>query len=371
MTLRLVLVGMVAALGVSIPSRPSSENWFDSAEAWATSMLAQWDSWEPAEDDAAVPAEKRDHLSCEECRLARLKLATNALRASQGDPPAPKPVTFEPIRVSEPFETGIAYELNRQSEGLGIAGTSPETITATTVSEPPLPADAFEIGALDELDQDIIIEAENPAVSTQSEVTKLSAADGSDESAVSGLDEQWIEIGCLDEAEAHSDEVPAFADLPRKVFAPAEPRAALIAQNPAAVPAIGVLAYLAKANLTQQVAPVSAHFKQVPGKIPAFGTLVYLSGTDGSAVVPTSSPNTSAIEAAEPAVPVNLADLPRKVFTPAIGFNAPAPLQADHSLAGTHSQPARLGDAVELTRRAVSAWVSVLIGPALVDVSRR
>src|SRR5262245_29369184 len=101
MTLRLVLVGMVAALGVSIPSQPSSENWFDSAEAWATSLLAQWDSWEPAEDDGAIPAGKRDHLSCEECRLARLRLTTNALRAAQGDPPAPKADTFEPIRVSE------------------------------------------------------------------------------------------------------------------------------------------------------------------------------------------------------------------------------------------------------------------------------
>ena len=35
------------------------------------------------------------------------------------------------------------------------------------------------------------------------------------------------------------------------------------------------------------------------------------------------------------------------------------------------SPPRRLGDAVDLTRRAVSAWVSVLIGPALVDVPRR
>ena len=46
-------------------------------------------------------------------------------------------------------------------------------------------------------------------------------------------------------------------------------------------------------------------------------------------------------------------------------------LEANHPLAGIASQPPRLGDAVELTRRAVSAWVSVLIGPALVDGSRR
>ena len=45
MMLRLVLVGMVAALGVSIPGKPSCEHWFDSAEAWATTLLAEWDTW--------------------------------------------------------------------------------------------------------------------------------------------------------------------------------------------------------------------------------------------------------------------------------------------------------------------------------------
>jgi hypothetical protein len=53
------------------------------------------------------------------------------------------------------------------------------------------------------------------------------------------------------------------------------------------------------------------------------------------------------------------------------GSVAQKPPSNDQPFAGAQSPPQRLGDAVELTRRAVSAWVSVLIGPALVDVSRR
>ena len=162
MTLRLVLVGMVAALGVSIPSQPSPEHWFESAEAWATSLLAEWDTWEPTDEDETASAAKRDHLDCEECRLARLRLASSATRAAAGDPPAPKPevspstaptaVLFEAIRVSLPFEWGIAYELNRLSEELGtLAATAPETVATITEAEPPLPADAFEIAEWDEL----------------------------------------------------------------------------------------------------------------------------------------------------------------------------------------------------------------------------
>ena len=76
MMLRVVLVGVVAALGVSIPSQPSCEHWYDSAQAWATSLLAEWDTW--TAPDAAEPRlpGAANHMGCEECRLAH---------ASRGD----------------------------------------------------------------------------------------------------------------------------------------------------------------------------------------------------------------------------------------------------------------------------------------------
>ncbi len=78
MMLRVVLVGVVAALGVSIPSQPSCEHWYDSAQAWATSLLAEWDTWVAI--DAAEPRlpGAANHMGCEECRLARMRLVAKA-----------------------------------------------------------------------------------------------------------------------------------------------------------------------------------------------------------------------------------------------------------------------------------------------------
>src|ERR1017187_10534153 len=82
MMLRLALVGMVAALGVSIPSEPGSGSWFVSAEAWATSLLAEWDTWEPSDGDESGVVGTQGHIGCEECRLARLRLLANASGAT-------------------------------------------------------------------------------------------------------------------------------------------------------------------------------------------------------------------------------------------------------------------------------------------------
>ena len=152
MTLRLVLVGIVAALGVSIPSQPSSESWFRSAEAWATSILAEWDTWEPTDGEEANPTRAAISLPVRSAGWPGCEWHRKTLRAAAGDSPAPKPVAFEPIRVTEPFDSGIAYELNRLSDGLSTpAVTSPDTVATTANSESPLPEDAFEIAAWDEL----------------------------------------------------------------------------------------------------------------------------------------------------------------------------------------------------------------------------
>ena len=45
MMLRLVLVGMVAALGVTIPGGTNRGGWLDSTGRWANSVLVDWDTW--------------------------------------------------------------------------------------------------------------------------------------------------------------------------------------------------------------------------------------------------------------------------------------------------------------------------------------
>jgi hypothetical protein len=354
MMLRLVLVGMVAALGVSIPSKPGPERWFDSAETWATSLLAAWDTWEPTDGDENLPAGKRDHLDCEECRLARIRLAANAMRAVAGDPPAPNSVAFEPIRVSEPFESDIARELNLVSEELdSTAVTSNANVATATNTEPPLPADAFEIAEWDEL---------YPDETAPLEVVKPVNIGSFDDELSSCFDEDGVQGGCLDEAQAAWEDAPVLADLPRDVFAPGTPAVATAPfWKPLAVPGFGTLACLAPRASN---AAASSDSPAVDG--PESARAVTLVELPRQVFAPLPEP------VAEPRSTRGLlVDLPRDVFAPAPVVISQEPLQTNQSLAGTHTQPARLGDAVELTRRAVSAWVSVLIGPALVDVSRR
>ena len=168
MTLRLVLVGIVAALGVTIPSQPDGHDWLGRAERWANSVLADWDTWRPGD---GASEHKRERIAasgheCEQCRLARAALAVRDRRLSwrRGFPvdqgwrlrehaavthgsqpviyiipllvPSPRSSTirFEPIEVGADSSDGIAYELNRSAEGIDLV-------------QPPAPAPAVAIVA--------------------------------------------------------------------------------------------------------------------------------------------------------------------------------------------------------------------------------
>ena len=120
MMLRLVLVGVVAALGVSVPSQPSCEHWFESAQAWTTSLLAEWDTWEPEVEDGPRLVGTPNAIGCEECRLARMRLLASAPETSKAEVivaagngtsnvpdkgpglPIPRPVSRVPKRIIQP-----------------------------------------------------------------------------------------------------------------------------------------------------------------------------------------------------------------------------------------------------------------------------
>jgi hypothetical protein len=90
MITRLVLVGMVAALGISVPTRPGVQGWVLAAHSWTAHQLADWD--------------------------------TGARRSTSGFT-LPSVVTtvpaFEPIVVDE-RASGLADELNRFAERVDI-----------------------------------------------------------------------------------------------------------------------------------------------------------------------------------------------------------------------------------------------------------
>jgi hypothetical protein len=404
MMLRLVLVGMVAALGISIPSQPSCEHWYDSAQAWATSLVAEWDNWEPSDDGTTRLVGTLNHVTCEECRLARVRLAVTAQASSLAAAPQPEsngtakatdptpnlaaktalahpktsePIAFEPIHVDDDFECGIAYELNRAADGLGDA----EPPGRVSEARPPTPqpivvADSAELGIWAELcrfvREPLAVPEESDASaavgpladagerstvcdidgSSQTETIRAaghskSPNDGAGQSAksIQETSSDELRISCfaeecglddfLEEIETAPRAIAKLPDLPTDVFAHA-PVASALAEAP-------------KAN----DAPKAA-------------------ATPGAAGAPkiADAPKIAA-DTPRTASPPVLVDLPSDVFAHAPDLLARKPVSHDEPLAGSPPQPHRLGDAVELTRRAVSAWVSVLIGPALVDGSPR
>ncbi len=74
MMLRLALVGIVVALGVTVPNQSECDSWLVSTENWARSFLANWDRWSPPENLAASEHAGSADDGCEQCRLARLEL---------------------------------------------------------------------------------------------------------------------------------------------------------------------------------------------------------------------------------------------------------------------------------------------------------
>lgn len=54
MALRLVLVGVVASLGLTLPSREALDAWTRSGQAWMNARLAEWESRRPVDENAFV-----------------------------------------------------------------------------------------------------------------------------------------------------------------------------------------------------------------------------------------------------------------------------------------------------------------------------
>jgi len=147
MTLRLVLVSLVAAMGLTIPSAPVIESWVASTQNWMNARFADWDTRNPQTADHVIVS---DYYDVE--RLAP-RPALSSLPATAPEPSdrpglpkassatfsskpallentrtaAVRPVSFvrqrrsfEPIWVGEQLSLGIAYELNLKNEGTGV-----------------------------------------------------------------------------------------------------------------------------------------------------------------------------------------------------------------------------------------------------------
>jgi hypothetical protein len=166
MMLRLVLVGIVAALGVTIPGGTNRSGWLVSAGRWANSVVVDWDT--PRPDSSATQARRfaTTRHGCEQCRLARAALAlreqgaaasrvadstkSTAVKAPAGsekptddrhdvltgDSRPAATIGFEPIAVGDDFYSAIAFELNRNAEAISLVQSPTAPTAILTPSQP-------------------------------------------------------------------------------------------------------------------------------------------------------------------------------------------------------------------------------------------
>ena len=167
MTLRLVLVSLVAALGLTIPGVPMIESWVASTQNWMNARFADWDTRNPETPDYVIVSDYYDaeRLAPHQQRTLPFLATTPREPPSRITPassppirrisgPAETPATvsahltqvrpasfvrsldlFKPIEVGDSLSLGFADELNRRSDGLHAT-----TVTGTPGSQPRTPA---------------------------------------------------------------------------------------------------------------------------------------------------------------------------------------------------------------------------------------
>ncbi len=401
MMLRVALVGLVAALGVTVPSQTRCRLWFESAQNWGSSVLASWDNWKPRDSGRLHgPLNAGGATECPECKLARARLAANERKlktptdsgtqskatqpaAADVRPESPvvsvsiretdqqHAVSFEPIAVDVNDDAGIAFELNRMSEGLCTAPiVTPAPALAPSFPAQPIAATTHGEAALVVADP---IAAGKPAVEPSMTTESCGLAENARTAAEPAEPGQWwlsVVDGTTQEDCLCGESLEAAAPLEVKLDPPTVPDAIA---TPAAVAATSALA--PEFDLDEEF---DFEIAKNCAAAAAIQTVSRLPELPGDVFAPARAPVRLESPVAAPATePVAvLAKLPDDVFgwqeVKNVRLEPPVRTSsAPRSTAGGSSTAPRLGQAVELTRAALYAWMNVLAGPAVVDVSSR
>ncbi len=440
MFLRLVLVGMVAAMGVTLPSRWGCDHWLGSAGSWASSTLADWETSIPDNARGGLQGGTRRKTECPECRLARerarlrernIRTASHPLAAAAASgaivlgaapgnalPPAAPALaaegqrsTIKPIPNAEEFLCRIASALDgfrhrsgakpqpvrqalpapvlvtRQSSIDGLLGATPRppAVAPPTpprarpeVSNHPAPRSKideslagpivatqnFELAMLGELCQ----EAERASSEARQQPA---AAEPSFDYAM--VDESWI---CGDSG-TESDDMPAtgFATTEASAGAGNDEVATGPWESLAEQESDGCALFdwgVERYPGPDQSEPTAPRGPQV-AVLPDFPRDVFGTATTGRRVQVASERSTS-----RPAT--KLVDFPRDVFATPVrsalvdrGRVIRDKVSTTISMASHDAgRPAeQFGHAIQLTKDAVYAWMSVLTKPGVGDLTRR
>ena len=167
MTLRLVLVSLVAAMGLTVPSAPVIESWVASTQNWMNARFADWDTRSAQTTDFVIVNDYYDvgrltpHLATSSspttassrrtgptCRSRRPRLPLPSLAVHQDMRSAAlRPMSlvsertsFVPILVGEQLGQDIDYELNLMNEGISLLPPEPVRTPYPTVRLELMPA---------------------------------------------------------------------------------------------------------------------------------------------------------------------------------------------------------------------------------------
>jgi hypothetical protein len=397
MTLRLVLVGLVAALGISLPGQPGCEQWLESAQRWTMATVATWDTWTPGGAGYECRPSGLGNIDCPQCRIARSRLAAHRPKPATADEhgpvasAAPKthvtaepavahptpPATstgylasdgFEPMVAQEdPFLQAI-WELNRQCDGIEVppAPPTPRTSAHPTPSVAVVSTPDWEpVTASEDVELSLLGALGNAAGQTWFDATSLhiaaQPARGAErpehDSVVCNCAGDGWDAGATENATDDVD--PDFtAELTGWEFV----ALSSTDRDSYSVTDCDLEAYIDETPVSLRVAVLPDFPRDVFG---------------AAAAIPQPEPRQVASVrlpvATSPELPRDVFAAPDSVWEP--DARSPSPATTSESkpdqTAGRALAEPLLGQAVELTRDALYAWMKVLTGPALVSVTSR
>src|SRR4029079_2736135 len=105
MTLRLVLVSLVAALGLTIPGVPMIEGWVASTQNWMNARFADWDTRNPETPDYVIVSDYYDaERAAPHKQITAPLVATTPRSSNAQERPRVEPVNATSIA---PVQSGV------------------------------------------------------------------------------------------------------------------------------------------------------------------------------------------------------------------------------------------------------------------------
>lgn len=348
MTLRLVLISLVAGLGLGLPSWPTIEGWVAGAQQWMNARLAAADDRE-GERHVVI----HDLLAAE---MERAHAARQARRASASTP-APRPAIVAVPHSTAPRRPAAAASLAAPTPPIPLPKLDDFLAAAANVPAPAPAAPAPAVARPDDL-------ALLAWGRIRPEAARLAAslAEGLREAAGRDRDARaFVAMEVSDDLYFEAvDEGPEPAPLPAEAVAAVDGPEPLAIEGPAPEALAADPAPLPDFDAMERSADLYFAAPIVEESAPAPEAML------------AETPEPAAVEEA-----LGLAELPVDVFAPdeaesVVAAPEPAPV-APVVAAVTAPEPApaspEVNRAVRLTGEALSAWINVLTGPALVTAA--